>query len=530
VLYLAEVQKQKTGFIGAAKAEIKLLAFQRADQSWNPVQGEELIPAEEANNFNSGALVIADLNANRQVQRIQDAGRPLVSILQNFSRQLEKAKSQEEEIEQWKESLTYQSEEMNRRHMEMEARLEQLEQIEEEYNQLQSSSSQQGLDETTVSQVEELLARLSQGLTPTAAVQQELIVALQLVETQQATLNPHWQGLEEQKHAAEQQQAEVDNQAMMLQNGRQEWQLAQNALAKNNATLEVQITTLQSKQDYVQMLRTQLRDQEDLHQQLYCLIQPANDLIFNQQVDLEALEQMPLEQLQQVVQDLHRDWESASRFVHEQEEELRLKQQAIDELQVHLCRVSDADRINLETELADELDSYDFLHQTLVGQRQNLQERKETLRQHQSVLWQRQGISIGNRQEDYKLDLDPIISQVQMQKQQQMLALQKLEQEIEQMQSSIEQTRGKLDHQTREQETKWQELQSWEQNLLSLRAVTAEGWARLNLYQEMLRPIQDSLDGLRQKLQAIASVLEQSQESGDNQAAIAQIRQTLIRT
>jgi hypothetical protein len=60
--------------------------------------------------------------------------------------------------------------------------------------------------------------------------------------------------------------------------------------------------------------------------------------------------------------------------------------------------------------------------------------------------------------------------------------------------------------------------------------VTAEGWARLNLYQEMLRPIQDSLDGLRQKLQAIASVLEQSQESGDNQAAIAQIRQTLIRT
>lgn len=524
MLYLAEVQKQKT-FIGALKTEIKLLAFQRTDSSWNPVQAEEVIPAEEASNFNAGALVLADLNANRQVQRIQEAGRPLVSILQTFSRQLEKNKGQEEEIEQWKESLRFQSEEMNRRHMEMEARLEQLEQIEQEYNQLQSNPPQPGLDETTVSQVEELLNRLSQG-TPTASVRQELNFVLELVETQQATLNPHWQRLDEQKQAAEQKQVEVDRQALMLQNNFQEWQISQKALEENKVNLQLQTTNLKNKQDYAQILSTQLRSQEDLYQQLYSLIQPLDQIIFIQQVDLTALEKMPLEQLQQVVQNLRRDWENASHFVHEQEEELRLKQEAIDELQAQLSNA--LDRTSLEAELADERDSYEFLHQTLVGQRQNLQNRKETLRQHQSVLWQRQGISIGSRQEDYKLDLDPVLSQIQTQKQQQLHAHKKLEQEIEQLHSSIDLAQSMLDRQTEEQERKWQELQNCLQELLSLRAMVAEYWGRVNLYQEMLRPVQDSLDQLRQKLQGIAGILSQSQETGHQREAIEQIRQKIV--
>jgi len=46
VLYLAST-KAETGFIGAAKAELKLLACQRADQSWNSASGEEVIPARQ---------------------------------------------------------------------------------------------------------------------------------------------------------------------------------------------------------------------------------------------------------------------------------------------------------------------------------------------------------------------------------------------------------------------------------------------------------------------------------------------------
>lgn len=526
MLYLAEVQKQKT-FIGALKIEIKLLAFQRADSSWNPVQPEEVIPAEEASNFNTGALVLADLNSNRQVQRIQEAGRPLVSILQTFSRQIEKSKGQDAEIEQWKESLRFQSEEMNRRHMEMEARLEQLEQIEEDYNRLQSNPLQPGLDETTVSQVEELLDRLSQGFMPTAAVRQELLFALELVETQQATLNPHWQRLESEKLTANEKQAEVDRQALMVQNGFQEWQMSQKALEDNKVSLQLQTTELKNKQDYAQVLREQLRHQEELYQQLYSLIQPLDQIIFIQQIDLSGLEKMPLEQLQQVVQDLLRDWENASDFVHEQEEELRLRQQAIDELQAQLSNA--VDRTSIEDVIADEQDSYEFLLQTIVGQRQNLQNRKETLRQHQSVLWQRRGISIGSRQEDYKLDLDPVLSQIQTQKQQQLHTLKKLEQEIEQLHSSIDLAQSMVGDRIQEQERKWQELQKWEQELLSLRAMVGEYWGRVNLYQEMLRPVQDCLDRLRQKLQGIAGVLSQSQETGHQHQAIAQIRQKIVK-
>jgi hypothetical protein len=50
----------------------------------------------------------------------------------------------------------------------------------------------------------------------------------------------------------------------------------------------------------------------------------------------------------------------------------------------------------------------------------------------------------------------------------------------------------------------------------------------VDLYQETLQPIQDSLDGLRQTLQGIAESLDQFQETGDYQVqAIAQMRHTL---
>ena len=275
MLYLAEVQKQKSGFMGAGKAEIKLLAFQRPDQSWNPVQGEEAIAAEEANNLNAGTLVLADLNANRQVQRIQEAGRPLVSILQNFSRTLEKSKRQEEEIEQWKQSLTYQSQELNRRNMEMEARLEQLQQMESDFNQLeaqrqeietgrekmaqlqqeierngrelegawehlrgeqrrlneQQTQLQQtpSLDAVQTQQIQELLTCLSNGVAPTEAVWEQLNFALEMVATQQGVLGEHWQQFEQQHGYAQQQQEEVDRQAETLQNSFSQWQQAQNS-------------------------------------------------------------------------------------------------------------------------------------------------------------------------------------------------------------------------------------------------------------------------------------------------------------
>lgn len=575
MLYLAEVQKQKSGFMGAGKAEIKLLAFQRADQSWNPVPGDEMIPAEEANNLSSGALVLADVNANRQVQRIQEAGRPLVSILQNFSRHLEKSKRQEEEIEQWKQSLTYQSQELNRRNMEMEARLEQMQQMENDSKQLESKrqevdggretverlqveiernrqelegawehlrgeqrrlAEQQTelqqtnvLDEVQARQIQELLDRLSSGVAPTEAVWEQLNFSLEMVATQQGILSRHWQQFEQQRSTAQQQQEEVDHKAEALQNSLDEWQLVQNSWEQASSDLKVQASTLSSKQEYARMLSLQVRNQEELYQQIYSLREPFDNASISQIVDLDALEKMPLDQLKQIVQDLQRDLKNASHFVNEQEEELKLQQQTIDELQAKLNQANDNDRMNLATELADEQDSYQFLNETLVGQRQNLREREAILSQHSSMMGRRQGVAQGNGQEDNKIDLKPILVQVEKQLQQQTQELQKLEQEIEQMIERLKQEQGMLDNQADEQEVKRQELQSLEQNLRSLQAATAECWGRVKLYQEMLQPCQDSLDGLQQKLEAIASTLEQEKQTGNYQLqTIDELRSSLL--
>ncbi len=76
---------------------------------------------------------------------------------------------------------------------------------------------------------------------------------------------------------------------------------------------------------------------------------------------------------------------------------------------------------------------------------------------------------------------------------------------------------------------KREELQTMEQNLLSLRTTTAQSQGQLNLYQQALQPIQDSLDGLRQKLQGVSESLAEVQQIGDSQLqAINQMRQVIL--
>lgn len=573
MLYLAEVQKQKGGLLGGgSKAELKLLACQRTDQNWSNVS-EEVIAAEDASKLNDGALVLVELNPQRQVQRIQEAGRPLVNILQNFSRQVEKFKLKEEEIDQWKESLTFQAQELNRREMEMEARAEQLQQMDDDFQRLEAEKQevdtskqeierlreefernrqelegawehlrgeqrrlqehqaefQQGnvLDEEQSRVLSELLESLRSQVAPIETVREHLNFADGMVESQQATLNPHWQQLESLRSAATQHQAEIDQLEQTKCDRQIEWQQAQNAVLQQTADLKMNTASLVSKQECARMLKQQLQHQEDLHQQIEFLVAISGDVVFGEQVNVEALEKMPLEELQQTVQDLHEKLQIDSSFVHEQEVELKFKQDTIDELQNKLNQASDNDHINLEMELADEKDLYQMLNETLVGQRRSLLERHESFKQHQAVLHRRQGQSAN--QDDQKIDLVPILRQMEAQQQQQSEELQNLEREIEEIRSQIELAEKTLNNQIQEQEQKQQELKVLSENLQLLRIATAEYSAKVNVYQETLQPIQDSLDGLRHKLQAIAESLTTVQETGDYQLqTITQMRQTIL--
>jgi uncharacterized protein (DUF3084 family) len=94
-----------------------------------------------------------ELSPNRQVQRIQDAGRPLVNILQNLSRQVEKFKLKEEEIDQWKQSLIIQAQELNRRETEMEFRWEQVQRLEHDSKRI---DTQKHLFGTSLTEIDRL--------------------------------------------------------------------------------------------------------------------------------------------------------------------------------------------------------------------------------------------------------------------------------------------------------------------------------------------------------------------------------------
>ncbi|BAZ66360.1 hypothetical protein NIES4106_11100 [Fischerella sp. NIES-4106] len=575
MLYLAEVQKQKGGLLGGgSKTELKLLACQRTDQNWS-AGSEEIITAEEASKLNDGALILVELNPQRQVQRIQEAGRPLVNILQNFSRQLEKFKLKEEEIDQWKESLTFQAQELNRREIEMEMRLEQLQQMEDDFQRLDTEKQEVETSRTEIEKLQqeiernrqelegawehlrgeqrrleehqahlqqetvvdeeqsrtlkELLDRLSSSVAPTEIVRENLHLAFEMVEQQQALLNPHWEQLEQQKKLAEEQQSEIEHLSQIFFEHQNEWQQAQNSLEQQTVHLQTNTATFNSKQEYLQILEEQLQYQEQLYQQISALSATSGDVIFSGEIDIESLEKMSLEELQKIVQDLQDKLNIDSSFVNDQEQELKYKQETIEEIQQKINQASVTEQSQLETELADEKDHYQMLNETLVGQRRHLIERQGLLKQHKIILMRRQGQNLTNIQENEKLDLNPILEQIQKQRQQQSEILQNLVTEIKQIKDSIHQMQENIEQQNQQQAMKREELQTMEQNLLSLRMTTAKSEGQLNLYQQALQPIQDTLDGLRHKLQSLSDSLAEVQQIGDSQLdAITQIRQLIL--
>jgi chromosome segregation ATPase len=144
------------------------------------------------------------------------------------------------------------------------------------------------------------------------------------------------------------------------------------------------------------------------------------------------------------------------------------------------------------------------------------------------VLRRRQGVAESNSPDNQKIDLGPVLSQLEAQRQQQEEELRKLESQIEQMRITISQAEGMIRHQSGEQESTLAQLESLEQNWQLMKESAAQLFGRVSLYQETLQPRQDGLNEIRQRLEAIADALNQIQETGDYQLqAIAQMRQTI---
>ncbi|WP_448570570.1 pilus motility taxis protein HmpF [Trichothermofontia sp.] len=573
MLYLAEVQKQGTGFMGRAKAELRLLACQQSESNWEAVRGEEMVAADEATNLGAGTLVLVDIGKNKQVQRlITDTPKQLVSILQNFSRQQKEFKRKEEEIEQWRHSLEYQSNELNLKVMEMEAERQEFESLREEADQIKQQREEAeairqqavalqeeldrqkqelegawahlrgetmrleerkgeagiggGLDQAQLRSLQELIDRLSSAVAPTDALREQLNASFELMTSQQNFLAHHWQELEQQRNSAQTQQATIDQAMQTLQANWETWHAAQAELNKLQQEITAQEQLIAAKQNQAEFLTLQLEEEERLYRQINQLIDPLAEQE-DDRVDVEALRTMPLGELQAVVAELQRELERSSQFVNDQEEELRLQQQAIEELQEKLANTNEIERLNLETQIADEQESYQMLNESLVGSRRNLQERQEIFHRHQAILNERQGIYTDAAQSQ-RATLEPLLAQVDSQRQRQTEVLQHLESEIEQMRAALQQSHDLLEQQLAEQSRQQAELMQQEEALQAQRVTMGELWGKVNLYQEALQPLQDQINSLREKLESLAGGIAQVQEVRDQQLQVTEsLRQAL---
>jgi hypothetical protein len=143
--HLAQVKIQNPD----GKAQLQLLAQQKAEHAWAVLSEEVNDLCIDGQPYPEGTLLLVELNALRQVQKVQAATSWILEIIEQYlAVGITPAVLQEEvqRAEQWRQSLTLKSQELQRRALEMEARREQIQELEDnliqEKEQLESLADQ----------------------------------------------------------------------------------------------------------------------------------------------------------------------------------------------------------------------------------------------------------------------------------------------------------------------------------------------------------------------------------------------------
>ncbi|TAD79289.1 MAG: hypothetical protein EA001_04510 [Oscillatoriales cyanobacterium] len=574
MLYLAEVV-QKRGLMGS-KSELKLLACQKGEQ-WSAISNEDPIPSDEASNYKDGALVLVDAigsGADRKIKNIQDGARQIVTLLQGYSRQQEKSKSQEEEIQQWMESLTFQSQELNRREMELESSREQLEHMQQELQQLdrqrqevqqsreaierlkqesqqksqeveqawaqlraeqerlqqeranlhqqaQQAAESAGLDLAQAQQLQQLLQQTAEGVVAADFLRSSVETCLQITAAQESLLQSPDEG---SGGLSPELRDWLTTETQALAEAWRAWTEQRDRLDQARSEWRGRQATLEAKQEQLEAIEAQVAT----HQALKALVEQtvggesASESVQRIRQDAEVME---LSELQEKVSQLERDLKKLSGLVSDEEEELTAKRQAIEDLQNQLSHASEYDRLKLEADITDERDGCQMLEETLVGQRRNLQERQDILQVHQAVLCKRQGLAVPRP--DGSVDLSPIVEQV-TQELQSLESLQgQLRDRISTLQSTVQEAEMTVNQQSGDLQAQWEALQERERQLQAQQAeaLASGGGAGGN---SLVQPMAEQVDGLRQHLEALLSHLGHAVEtSHSQQEAIGQMQQII---
>lgn len=513
--YLAEVQKKGGGLLASSKVELRLIACQRTEDNWQALAGNQMVPTDRANEFGSGSLVIADVAGN-EVKRVTAATQPVLKILQHYSRLQDKLKDKDDDIEQWKQSLTYQSQELNRRVMEVEMREEELTQASEE------------------------LARLEQQRNEVAALREEAQRSKAEIEARSQELEAAWAKLEGEKQAGgggqsgglldEAQVRGLESQLNQLADAShavgdlqpqiaallerleqtgpaspassgdgsrpvQAWSEALAELEQLKGELIGLQHELSAKKQAADSLQRQLKANDLLKQQLTHLA-GGLDPELAAQINLDELESMSLGDLETKVQERQKDYDRIFNFVNDQEEELRLQQQAMEDLKVKISEASEFDRLSLEAELSDEQDSYRILDESMFDQRRTLSERRALLNEYQAVLARRQGQKLDEVRPS--IDVGPVLAQLEADRKLQSQQLEELRAEMQAAEGKVAALEGQIAQQAESQQVLKQQ---------ALASSTGGGGD-----PDALQAMMGDLRGQIQALQADCDRLQQSRD------------------
>jgi chromosome segregation ATPase len=535
VLYLAELKKQSRGFIGGSKNELKLLACQHSDQTWSAVPTEETIFWEDSQGqIGEGALLLVNLSNNRQIQGTPEpAGPQLLNQLLKISRLMGKSKEQQEEIEQWKQSLAYQAQELSRREMEMEARLEQIEQMEAEFEYLERqrleldqvrealAKEQQRLEETRnqvglsvdlnseqATIIEDLINRLASSQDNNVTPWQQLTVIINALHHQQTQLSNYQQQIREKQVQLAQQENATQQKQEKIQQNQQQLTSIQTALEQAKIEQQIQNNFVNHKQELLNRIKENLATITSLNVLLTSefseeqAVKSQSSLNLN----LRELENMPLGELEEKVNKLQVDLDKLVQFVNEQEEELTMQSQTVQELEAKLDTVSELERLTIEAELKDERERKKMLDETLIGQRRTLWERQDILLEHLRVLRRRQGILDPQQQTGgTNVNIVPVLDQLSQQLSQGKEEQQKLETEIETLQTNLRQLEEMIQEYAAQQQKTGQELQKDQEEWENSKITLAQLQSQINLYEETFLPLQDSFNYTYQTLRELGT-------------------------
>ena len=144
---------------------------------------------------------------------------------------------------------------------------------------------------------------------------------------------------------------------------------------------------LEEKQSVVQQKKLSgSSSKEQLWESISSLAKESKKNQLAADLDERQLQLAPLEKLEEMVSHLQQDLGDLTQLVREQEEELLAQRQKVKKLQRRANIATENELFYLENELSQEQERKQMLNETLIGQRRNLEKRREMLYQYQQVL------------------------------------------------------------------------------------------------------------------------------------------------